>query len=176
LLCFELKAAIGANVVVASDILAALRAGKDKLCATVGAHIVVGAKGVAAIRAQIHTAVGANFVVLANRLAAVAAKCGPLDNRLFFCLFCLFLFVYNAFVQLGAAVWAHRGVGGDLLVTYGAIKSELGPAIGANGGIRIHPGSALGTKGVLVQFSVINQLFCHGFTLDRALDFHARDV
>jgi len=165
---------MGTDVVVASDILSALWAGKDKLCATVGAHVIVGAKGVAAIRAKVHAAVGARFVVVTNRLATVATESSPLNSELFFWLFRLFLFVHNALVQLGTTVRANCGIGGDFLVTHGAVETELSPAIRADCGVRIHLGSTLGTIGILVQFSVINQLFCHGFILDRTLDFHAR--
>jgi hypothetical protein len=155
---------MGADVVIASDILTAFRTGEDKLCAAVGAYFVVGGKGVAAIRAQVHAAVGAYFVVLTDRLATVAAERGPLDSRL---LFRLFLFVHNALIQFGAAVRADCGVGGDLLVTHGAIETELGPALGTDCIVRIHPGSTLGTMDlfVFVGLLIIDPICCHGFIL-----------
>lgn len=153
-----------ADLVIGSNILTAFRTGEGKLRAAVGAYGVVRTKRVAAIRTEIYAARRAYFVVLADRLATVAAERGSLDGCLFFGLLALLFFVHDALVQLGATVRADCGIGGDFLVTYRAIETELGPAIRTHCRVRIHFGPTLGAIGV--KFFGIDQICCHGFTLD----------
>jgi hypothetical protein len=157
---------VGANIVIGPQILTALRAAKGELCTALRADDVVSIQGVSTVGAEVHTTRGALFVVLIDRLAAIAAERSSL--WLFRCLRLAFgFYVLKTLVQFGAAVGTNRGIGRNLLVALGAVEAELSPALGTDGVVRVHLGSALGAGHLFVGLGllVVKPIFCHRFIL-----------
>jgi hypothetical protein len=162
-LFLKLVATMRADLVVDVEILATLRAGEGELCTAGGTGLVVRVQGTAAVRAEIDATGWALFVVLADRLAAIATEGGSLDCGAG--PFLLAPFIFEPLVEFSATMGADRGLGRDLLITYGAIETELCSALGTDGIVGIHLGSTLGTACFLlveiVDFLVVSQICGH---------------
>jgi hypothetical protein len=119
-LLLERVAAMGTDVSVCAQILAAPGAGEGKLCTTTRAGIFFQIERGAAVGAEIDTTGRTLVVVLTDRLAAIAAETGSFDLRFLSVRLCFLVLILKPFIQLHAAVRADRGVFRNLLIAVGA--------------------------------------------------------
>lgn len=165
----KLIAAMRADIGIRRKILAAVRAGEDKLGAAMRAHGRIRLEWATAIRAQIDAARGTFFVVLTDRLTTFSAEGSSFDLRSVHRLESpqSHLFFFQIIFQIGSTMGTHAGVGGNFLITNGAVESKLGPTQRAYIIVGIHLGPTLWANRVVFQFPLFefNTLFGHTLIL-----------
>ena len=152
----ELKTTVRAHHGLGVQVLAAIGAGKRKLSPAVGACLVLRTQGSRTVGTKVYAARGALPVLVADRVATVAAEGCALDFQPGLRFGFLPCVVLKSQVHLCATVGTDGGVGWDLLIALGTIETEFGAASRTGRAAQIHECSTFGAVDVLDLLNLVD--------------------